>query len=53
MESKGAHRRVAAATFQRRLDQAASVGVNDVIVTPAGPAIDDEPERFAKAHSHR
>ena len=41
------------ATFQRRLDQAASVGINEVIVTPAGPAIDDELERFAKAHGHR
>jgi len=42
-----------AATFQQRLDEAASVGVNEVIVTPAGPAIDDELERFAKAHGHR
>ena len=42
-----------AATFQRRLDEAASVGINELIVTPAGPAIDDELERFAKAHGHR
>ena len=40
-----------AATFRRRLDEAASVGINELIVTPAGPAIDDELERFAKARS--
>jgi 5,10-methylenetetrahydromethanopterin reductase len=37
------------AMFQRRLDEAASVGITEVIVTPAGPGIDLELERFAKA----
>jgi 5,10-methylenetetrahydromethanopterin reductase len=38
-----------AAMFRRRLDEAASVGITEVIVTPAGPGIDLELERFAKA----
>ena len=41
------------ATFQRRLDEAAAVGINRLIVTPPVPLIDDELERFANAHGHR
>jgi 5,10-methylenetetrahydromethanopterin reductase len=37
--------------FRERLDQAGSLGITQVIITPSGPAIEYELESFAAAHN--